>query len=190
MYSSRPKPFQPDSNHDQQTTPSQNKKLRSACNRCHQSKTKCSGGNPCATCASAKEPCYYSLSTRTGRPKGARNKRSSEQRNSKSQIEGDAAQGNASPIETNDGAFQLPYPASRPLTPPDASLDHSLMQLDNMLSGEPSNDEFAQGNPFPMNSNALSNLLDYNVEQNMQRSESMMTKVTSIVLDRKAMQAS
>ena len=61
---------------DQQDTPAlSSKKLRSACDRCHQSKMKCSGGMPCAGCFNPGENCCYSVSNRSGRPKGAKNKR-------------------------------------------------------------------------------------------------------------------
>ena len=54
-------------------------KLRSACGRCHQSKMKCSGEMPCTSCSGCGEDCCYSVSNRSGRPKGAKNKRDQEQ---------------------------------------------------------------------------------------------------------------
>ena len=51
------------------------KKLRSSCNECHSSKSKCTGGNPCRTCARLQIPCIYSVSNRMGRPRGTKNKK-------------------------------------------------------------------------------------------------------------------
>lgn len=63
----------------QETPALQNRKLRSACDRCHQSKLKCSGGMPCTSCLNPRENCCYSVSNRSGRPKGVKNKRNHEQ---------------------------------------------------------------------------------------------------------------
>ena len=51
------------------------KKLRTACDVCHQAKMKCSGGTPCAGCRDSGYECRYSVSNRIGRPKGTKNKR-------------------------------------------------------------------------------------------------------------------
>ncbi|KAL2056735.1 hypothetical protein ABVK25_003129 [Lepraria finkii] len=51
------------------------KKLRTACDVCHQTKMKCSGGTPCAGCRDSGYQCRYSVSNRIGRPKGTKNKR-------------------------------------------------------------------------------------------------------------------
>ncbi|KAL1963680.1 hypothetical protein VTN77DRAFT_7884 [Rasamsonia byssochlamydoides] len=51
------------------------KKVRSACDTCHNAKMKCSGGSPCAACSSSGYQCRYSVSNRLGRPKGAKNKK-------------------------------------------------------------------------------------------------------------------
>ncbi|KAL9623134.1 MAG: hypothetical protein Q9160_002648, partial [Pyrenula sp. 1 TL-2023] len=50
-------------------------RLRSACDSCHQAKTKCSGGSKCLSCAVSQIPCTYSPGNRLGRPKGSKNKR-------------------------------------------------------------------------------------------------------------------
>jgi hypothetical protein len=50
------------------------KKLRSACNLCHQTKVKCSGGRPCDGCRSLGIDCLVVLSKQIGRPKGTRNR--------------------------------------------------------------------------------------------------------------------
>ncbi|KAL4863835.1 hypothetical protein BDV12DRAFT_176982 [Aspergillus spectabilis] len=48
------------------------RKLRSACDACHRSKTRCSGGVPCQRCRDYLTPCKYSVSVRTGKPKGSK----------------------------------------------------------------------------------------------------------------------
>jgi hypothetical protein len=51
------------------------KSLRSACDLCHQTKVKCSGGRPCDECKTLGIECSTSFSNRIGRPKGTRNKK-------------------------------------------------------------------------------------------------------------------
>ncbi|EED16355.1 C6 finger domain protein GliZ-like, putative [Talaromyces stipitatus ATCC 10500] len=48
----------------------QPRKLRLACDTCHQAKTRCSGGMPCTTCQNSRYECVYSISNQLGRPKG------------------------------------------------------------------------------------------------------------------------
>nr|ABV48732.1 C6 transcription factor [Penicillium lilacinoechinulatum] len=48
------------------------RKFRSACDNCHRSKTRCSGGNPCSRCQEFVTKCTYSYSVRAGKPKGSR----------------------------------------------------------------------------------------------------------------------
>ena len=50
-------------------------RLRSACDVCHQSKVKCSGGNPCRGCQKIGISCNYSSSNQNGRPRGVKNKK-------------------------------------------------------------------------------------------------------------------
>jgi hypothetical protein len=50
-------------------------KLRSACDSCHRTKVRCSGGVPCETCTIYGNTCFYSYSGRLGRPRGTKNKR-------------------------------------------------------------------------------------------------------------------
>ena len=57
------------------------KKLRTACDICHQAKMKCSGGSPCNGCRDSGYGCSYSVSNRIGRPKGTKNKRTLERMN-------------------------------------------------------------------------------------------------------------
>lgn len=58
----------------------QTRKLRSACDICHQGKTRCSGGNPCTGCQNSGAECTYSVSNRLGRPKGTTKYRAQRQR--------------------------------------------------------------------------------------------------------------
>ena len=64
------------------------KKLRTACDICHQAKMKCSGGTPCNGCRDSGYDCFYSVSNRIGRPKGTKNKRTLERmsRNQKDNV--------------------------------------------------------------------------------------------------------
>ncbi|KAI8633677.1 hypothetical protein F5Y19DRAFT_489127 [Xylariaceae sp. FL1651] len=50
-------------------------RVRSACDACHQSKTRCSRGTPCVACYISQSSCSYSASARLGRPKGSKNRR-------------------------------------------------------------------------------------------------------------------
>ena len=72
-------------------------RLRSACDACHQSKTKCSGGVTCVTCAMSNGQCTYSMGNRLGRPKGSKNKRILLQENRKNGWS-----------ETGDGGDRVP----------------------------------------------------------------------------------
>ncbi|QGA17794.1 hypothetical protein EYB26_005470 [Talaromyces marneffei] len=58
----------------------QTRKLRSACDICHQAKTRCSGGNPCTGCRNSGAECVYSVSNRLGRPKGTTKYKAQRQR--------------------------------------------------------------------------------------------------------------
>lgn len=51
------------------------KKLRSSCDECHNSKSRCSGETPCQNCARLSLTCYYGPSNRMGRPRGTKNKK-------------------------------------------------------------------------------------------------------------------
>lgn len=58
---------------------SQVEKYKAACDHCHRSKTKCSGGGPpCKRCADTFHPCHYSPAARIGKPKGSKNKKTLE----------------------------------------------------------------------------------------------------------------
>lgn len=66
---------------DREISKPQSKKLRTACDICHQAKMKCSGGTPCQGCRGSDHNCVYSVSKRIGRPKGTKNKRTTERAN-------------------------------------------------------------------------------------------------------------
>lgn len=57
---------------------SDHKKLRSACDSCHQCKVKCSGGSPCFRCTSKGLNCRYGCQNRAGKPKGSKNRKTLE----------------------------------------------------------------------------------------------------------------
>lgn len=63
---------------DRETNKHLSKKLRTACDICHQAKMKCSGGTPCQGCRGSDYTCIYSVSKRIGRPKGTKNKRTAD----------------------------------------------------------------------------------------------------------------
>lgn len=50
------------------------RRVRLACDSCHNMKMKCSGGRPCMTCTRYRHTCIYSAPNRIGRPKGSKNK--------------------------------------------------------------------------------------------------------------------
>lgn len=50
-------------------------RLRTACDACHNAKTKCSGGTPCSNCRASRDQCVYSVGTQLGRPRGSKNRR-------------------------------------------------------------------------------------------------------------------
>ncbi|KAK8228850.1 hypothetical protein IWZ00DRAFT_490678 [Phyllosticta capitalensis] len=54
------------------------KKLRAACNLCHQMKVRCSGTKPCSRCFDSGVECVYSYAAKLGKPKGSRNKKTLE----------------------------------------------------------------------------------------------------------------
>jgi hypothetical protein len=52
----------------------QQRRFRSACDPCRQSKVRCSGGSVCSRCDKHRFACRYSLADRAGKPKGSKNK--------------------------------------------------------------------------------------------------------------------
>ena len=88
--------------------PHPTKKLRTACDVCHQAKMKCSGGTPCAGCRDSGYPCCYSVSNRIGRPKGTKNKRTLDRMSRKrSEASDKSDSGQASPVLTQASMASL-----------------------------------------------------------------------------------
>ncbi|KAI5861142.1 hypothetical protein GGS23DRAFT_577198 [Durotheca rogersii] len=110
-------------------------RLRSACDSCHQSKIRCSGGNPCSTCEWSQTRCTYSPGSRLGRPKGSKNKRSLMRENGKDSDKSpkDAAKSGADVVQWDSGQHQLEKQHhQQQLTPPvdsmssDFDIDHEF----------------------------------------------------------------
>lgn len=57
------------------TETQKSKRLRLACDFCHEVKVRCSGGNPCMKCHRSNVNCNYSFVSKMGKPKGSRNKK-------------------------------------------------------------------------------------------------------------------
>ena len=107
------------------------KKLRTACDVCHQAKMKCSGGRPCGGCRDSGYDCSYSVSNRIGRPKGTKNKRTLERlsrQNADHDAEHPPSKKSANPVTVpRQGSSSLASPMS---TTPTFSED---MSIDTML---------------------------------------------------------
>lgn len=87
-------------------------RTRSACDACHQSKIRCSGGNPCISCSVSDSPCNYSAISRLGRPKGSRNKRTlvnqaSEGGHNNADSEVSEAYSNGRPLRTPGQSYSM-----------------------------------------------------------------------------------
>lgn len=129
--------------HDTRQPPS--KKLRTACDTCHQAKMRCSGGVPCAACAASGHQCCYSVSNRTGRPKGTKNKRTIEQQNQARNQQKEGRQPSAEiqtempPISTVDG----PQQSSAAF----AACTDGAMSFDNMMVDSASSNEMSYSLP-------------------------------------------
>lgn len=112
----------------------QARKLRLACDTCHQAKTRCSGGMPCTTCQNSRYECVYSISNQLGRPKGT----------TKNRRENSVHASNGREAFTNHNATQqqrTPPHSSSTTTPTttaaanlnSASIFKDLTTFDNML---------------------------------------------------------
>lgn len=135
----------------QRFSPQSMKKLRSACDRCHQAKSKCTGGITCSSCADAGEDCVYSFQNRAGRPKGARNKRILEQRDSKRQNTGRTSISSSLSTELGEVASQLEYTSAALPLPAHAGLKN-FHDLDGFTGEARSNTEFLDALSLPSNS--------------------------------------
>ncbi|KAK4694500.1 C6 transcription factor GliZ, partial [Lecanoromycetidae sp. Uapishka_2] len=119
------------------------KKLRTACDVCHQSKMKCSGGKPCSGCRDAGYDCSYSFSNRSGRPKGTKNKRTLERMNGKKSGSSENTENDrSSPVQAqplmtalNNGVGSSTVPGQQ--TSIDSMLDTSLEDPRSLGMSEP-----------------------------------------------------
>ena len=163
------------------------KKLRAACDRCHQAKTKCSGGSPCQSCAAARlsEQCQYSFTTRTGRPKGAKNKKTLAQAQGKSkhQVESDSSHDHISPAESsNSGSLRQaqvagPYSSTSQLS----LMEQGLMDLDNLFL-DASSDSLSESLSFSVHSSSLSDVLEYDPGAILQQNRAFLSNVSIVNL--------
>lgn len=143
------------SNVEESGSPS-SKKLRTACDVCHQNKTKCSGQKPCVGCLQVGIECSYSVSNRIGRPKGARNKKTLD-RAGHHQSNIDVRKN----CKESDAPLQGQLPAA--LQWPEESLDGSMLSpanTDNEILKDTTSIEASQGNNpgnllFPSNDEDL-----------------------------------
>ncbi|KAL7933871.1 hypothetical protein V8C35DRAFT_302636 [Trichoderma chlorosporum] len=87
----------------------QRRRLRSACDLCHASKIRCTGGQPCKRCCNSNLSCTYSYMAKLGKPKGSRNKRTLE-RLSLAVGDGAMATMKEPTAVPTDGAFQCDWP--------------------------------------------------------------------------------
>ena len=144
------------------------KKLRFACDRCHHAKTKCSGGAPCSSCASARQECNYSVTTQTGRPKGAKNKkRTLTVMKEKQQAEASSSQASSShektsPSEMGEGGHRYPAQSPGPYHPPGAyNVEQRTTEVENTWL----EDSFSDDMSSSVNWSSLGEYLDYNAEE-------------------------
>lgn len=103
---------------DRESTKPPSKKLRTACDICHQAKMKCSGGTPCQGCRASDHECIYSVSKRIGRPKGTKNKRTAD-RVTRQQLEKErkshkSVRDSQVPVSTTSSGH-IPKPQAQPL---------------------------------------------------------------------------
>lgn len=108
--------------------PHPTKKLRSACDVCHQAKMKCSGGTPCAGCRDSGHECCYSVSNRIGRPKGTKNKRTLDRMSRKRSGASDKSDsGHASPVQAQTSIASLTNCTGNNLASMDKSSIESIL---------------------------------------------------------------
>ena len=110
------------------TKPHPTKKLRTACDVCHQAKMKCSGGTPCAGCRDSGYECCYSVSNRIGRPKGTKNKRTLDRMSRKRSGASDKSDsGQASPVQAQTSMASLTNCTGNNLASMDKSSIESIL---------------------------------------------------------------
>jgi hypothetical protein len=130
------------------------RRLRRACNLCHQMKLRCTGTNPCARCQDTGCECIYGLAAKLGKPKGVRNKKTLQRLQNK-----DAMSTETSP----EKGGVAPPPNSR-ASPSQSEIDNNrtIMGWSTMF-GDPST---VPGTPFQFDdlSNDLS-MADMDIER-------------------------
>ena len=106
-------------------------RLRSACDSCHQSKIRCSGGNPCSTCEWSQSRCTYSLANPLGRPKGSKNKRTltGESSNERNKTQRERASSSAEVVQW-ESAHQQQQPQQQQQQLPPPPLDAMASEFD------------------------------------------------------------
>lgn len=104
------------------------RKLRSACDICHQAKTRCSGGEPCTACRDSGYDCVYSVSNRLGRPKGT-TKHNAQRRRAANTSSASSATGVAATCFTNPALYKTisPFDAEMSVDPPTVINPESLL---------------------------------------------------------------
>ena len=108
--------------------PPSGKKLRTACDVCHQSKMKCSGGTPCSGCRDSGYNCCYSVSNRSGRPKGTKNKRTLERTiGKKSGASENTENDKSSPVQAQSSMTALNSSVGSRATPGNQTPCHSML---------------------------------------------------------------
>ena len=160
-------------NYHHETQSPQTKKLRTACDRCHRAKMKCTGGMPCAGCSDSVEQCCYSVSHRPGRPKGARNKRNFEQVTGKHRTKNSSSLSDASSLRYSNDMPQHPHPPTGASTPAQGILEDGLGDLESFLV------DAASKNPLPLSPSQLWELLDFNEVINPDGGQMMTAEVNS-----------
>ena len=159
------------------------KKLRAACDRCHHAKTKCSGGKPCSSCAASGQRCNYSETTRTGRPKGARNKKTLAQKE-REQTEASSSCGNSArdqhpSLESSGSGYQLQVPVTSSYSQPGQPFTNQRLQdFDTMLLDAASNDGFGEDMSHSIDWSRLGEYLNYNTGAFMPTGGGLLSSVS------------
>ena len=163
----------PSHNAPTELPPQRNMKLRTACDRCHQSKMKCSSTVPCVSCKTSREQCIYSASNRSGRPKGVKNKRTSEQMsdNQRAVKAKSPSIRNMSPVQPNNNRCprRQQQPSMAPGSP--CSMAKGLTNYDGRLLDSAQDKDFTNDVISPFKSDFPWDLWDFNVEENLRERE-------------------
>ncbi|KAJ5509899.1 hypothetical protein N7453_002002 [Penicillium expansum] len=114
------------------------RKFRSACDSCHRSKTRCSGGNPCNRCQEFMTRCTYSYSVRAGKPKGSRCRKTLERERRAAMAE----ESHSTPREEHA------------IPPEDDTNQHSATSASSLSSPLPSSESFWSPSDFLFNQTA------------------------------------